>query len=490
MSQELSTTQPEGTTLRRGVVGLAGAATMGAIMMSPALGLYGNWGPLALDVGIIAPLMIFLGLLIALPTAVSYAVIAREMPSAGSAYTWLWRALTPSAGIWIGWILIGYYVVAVILQPYLFGLYFNELVAYVGITGIDPYITYLVGVAIITLIGIVLVYGGIQLSVRGSIVMIAIEIVVAGGLALTILASNLDKLSLEPFNPNALGGLGTTGIGLALIIMVLSYTGFDVISTVAEESHSPRTMIPRATILSLFGVAAFWIFGMYAFSIAVPMDEVQDLVAQGMTPVVPIAADYWGAGKILIILTALTAATGVYVACAVGASRVLFAMGREGTLPSALSGLHPRYKTPWKANHVVFAASILATVVWPWWLDGNIIRAFVWWAGAIAFFALVTYLFVNLANLLYFNRVVPTKRNVFTNILIPIIGLVVDGWVLYKAFFETLLGLPDWRDGIAIVAFCLIVAALGIVYVLWVRARKPELLQQQALVFDEGKKEA
>jgi len=141
MSQELTASQPESTTLQRGVVGLAGAATMGAIMMSPALGLYGNWGPLALDVGIIAPLMIFLGLLIALPTAISYAVIAREMPSAGSAYTWLWRALTPSAGIWIGWILIGYYIVAVIIQPYLFGLYFNELLAWAGVTGVDPYVT-------------------------------------------------------------------------------------------------------------------------------------------------------------------------------------------------------------------------------------------------------------------------------------------------------------------------------------------------------------
>jgi len=37
-------------TLKRGVVGLVGAATLGAIMMSPALGLYGNWGPLAQDV--------------------------------------------------------------------------------------------------------------------------------------------------------------------------------------------------------------------------------------------------------------------------------------------------------------------------------------------------------------------------------------------------------------------------------------------------------
>ena len=79
--------------------------------------------------------------------------------------------------------------------------------------------------------------------------------------------------------------------------MVLSYTGFDVISTVAEESHSPRSMIPRATIIATVGVAAFWIFGVYALSISVPTDKVEELVASGMTPVVPIAADYWGAGR-------------------------------------------------------------------------------------------------------------------------------------------------------------------------------------------------
>ena len=93
---------PQSTaTLKRGVVGLVGAATLGAIMMSPALGLYGNWGPLAQDVGVIGPLIFVLGLFIALPTAISYAVIARVMPSSGSAYTWLWRSLTPAAGIWM-----------------------------------------------------------------------------------------------------------------------------------------------------------------------------------------------------------------------------------------------------------------------------------------------------------------------------------------------------------------------------------------------------
>ena len=236
------------TTLRRGAVGLVGAATLGAIMMSPALGLYGNWGPLAQDIGVIGPLIFLLGLLIALPTAISYASIARVMPSSGSAYTWLWRSLTPSAGIFIGWILIGYYIVAVILQPYLFGLYFNELLAFLGITGVSTYVGGVIGVLLVTAVAAFFVYGGIQLSIRGTVILIAFESLVAGGLALTIILTKAGQgdLSFAPFDPSQIGG--AKDIGLALIIMVLSYTGFDVISTVAEETHSPRTLIPRATI--------------------------------------------------------------------------------------------------------------------------------------------------------------------------------------------------------------------------------------------------
>jgi amino acid transporter len=292
-------------------------------------------------------------------------------------------------------------------------------------------------------------------------------------------------LTLAPFDPSQIGGLGSAGIGLALIIMVLSFTGFDVISTVAEETHSPRTLIPRATLIATLGVAAFWVFGIYALSIAVPISQVEDLVATGLTPVVPIADQYWGAGRVLVILTALTAATGVYIACTVGASRVLYAMGREGTLPRSLGKLNDRFKTPWNAQHLVFGTSIVVTLLWPFWLDGNIIRAFVWWAGSIAFFALMTYLFVNLANILYFNRIRPERRNIFTNILVPIAGLIIDGLVLWNAFFVSLWDLEDWRDGKAIVLFCIGVAIVGIGYVLFIRSRRPALLTQQNLLFDE-----
>lgn len=79
---------PVASTLRGGAVGLVGLVTLGAVMMSPATGLYGNWGPMAALVGQPTPLVFAAALLISLPTAISYAMVSRAMPSAGSAFTW------------------------------------------------------------------------------------------------------------------------------------------------------------------------------------------------------------------------------------------------------------------------------------------------------------------------------------------------------------------------------------------------------------------
>ena len=500
--REQVTEGQSGPTLRKGSLGLAGAATLGAIMMAPALGLYGNWGPMAQDIGQVGPLIFLAGLLVSIPTAISYAVISRKMPSSGSAYTWLWRALSPSIGIWIGWMLIGYYVIAVILQPYLFGIYFSELLKYFNFisapaAGGYDYLPYLVGVVIVTALGGILVYGGIQLSVKSTLVVMAIEVAVVTILCLTILVvkGTNGGFSLEPFNPNALaapeGKTAWDAFFAAMILAVLSYTGFDVISTVAEETKSPRSIIPQATLISCIGVGLFWTFGSWALSIAVPMSQVNDLVASGFTPIVPIAKEFLGAFDLVVIITALTAATGVFVATAVGATRVVFAMGREGTLPSVFGKVEGRTQAPWNAGHLVFAISLIATIVWPLWLTNtgtgspDPLASFVWFAGAITFFALVVYIFVNLSNTIFHWRFARSEFNVITNLIVPIIGIVVDVVLMWNAFFVSLWNASDFRIGQAVVYACIAVLALGVVYTLWLRTTKPALLKGQALVFEE-----
>jgi len=101
--------------LKRNVLGLVGVATMGAVIMSPSLGLYFNWAPMSITAGKIAPLIFLVALLISLPTAVSYAMVSKELPAAGQAYTWLWRALRPSAGIWLVIVGLPIAIVALIL---------------------------------------------------------------------------------------------------------------------------------------------------------------------------------------------------------------------------------------------------------------------------------------------------------------------------------------------------------------------------------------
>jgi len=109
----------------------------------------------------------------------------------------------------------------------------------------------------------------------------------------------------------------------------------------------------------------------------------------------------------------------------------------------------------------------------------------VWFAGAITFFALVVYIGVNLSNILFFRG--KPGFNLLTNLVIPVIGIAVDLVLLWNAFFVSLWNASDFRIGQAVVYACLIVLAIGVVYTLWVRQHRPDLLKKDALVFGEDR---
>jgi putrescine importer len=115
--------------LKADAIGALGVAALGTVMMAPALGIYANLGLISADSGEVAPAVFLLALACTLPTAVCYALIAREIPSAGSAYSWLSESINPFVGTWVGLLLVATYFFASILQPMLFGLFFNELLA-------------------------------------------------------------------------------------------------------------------------------------------------------------------------------------------------------------------------------------------------------------------------------------------------------------------------------------------------------------------------
>jgi amino acid transporter len=459
---------------------LLGVGTLGAVMLSPALGIYGTFAAMETTAGAVTPLLFLLALFIALPSAVSYAMVAKEMPAAGSAYTWLWRSTKPGVGLWVGWIMATYYVVVIFLQPIIFGLFFNELLKWFGIDG--GTLTYALGVVAATAIVMPAVYKDVNVSAKTALCFMAFEMVTVLALSLTILwvVGGDGKLSAAPFDPSTAKG-GVTAITSAVLFGILSFTGFDVASTVAEEAKTPKKLIPLATIVAVLVVGVFWIFTSWAFSLSVPVSEVESLASQGVTPITPIANDYWHKADIIVTITGLTASLGTYVAGMVAIGRVLFAMGRDNTMPRPFARLNDKYGTPWAALHLGFALVLTVCVVVA--VIAGPFNVWIWCGSATVFFALVTYAFVHLANFAYYRRHKRSAFHWFWNAVIPAIGLAVIGYALYKSFFTGL-----WSNGFAlgqsVVLFSLAWAVIGVVYVLVLRRTRPEAFDQQGALLE------
>jgi amino acid transporter len=210
---------------------------------------------------------------------------------------------------------------------------------------------------------------------------------------------------------------------------------------------------------------------------AIPIEEVVAAVKSDIIPVVPIAKKYWGAGDIIIILTGLIAGLGVYLATVLGTSRVIFAMARDGSMASSLGKLNARYQTPWNALHLTFCLTLIFVLL-PSAIFG-IYNTYMWWAKAVVFFALIVYIFVSIANPLFYYRYRRNQFSIFWNGIIGLISLIVNVYLLYKAFFVECWK-NDWATGKSVVVFAVFWMLVGLFYILYLKKKSPGLFLKKA----------
>ena len=476
----MSVTEPKDsrpTHLKADAIGSLGAIALGVAMMGPALGIYANLGPISAGAGKVSPAVFLIALLLTLPSALSYAFISQEIPSAGSAYTWLSKAINPFVGTWMGLLLIATYFIAVLLQPILFGLFFNEVLA-IFLPAKIGYGTWLVGVFLSTIIVALLAYPGIEMSTKGSMAVTVLGLAVVLGLAGTVLAISFGRGTLEvsPFNPAASLG-GAQGFFRGLVFALLSFVGFSVITTAAEETHSPRSIIPRVVVWACLLLGLTWTFCAWGLSLALPAAAWADYVSKGINPVSIVARQYWRGGAIIVTLTALAAVLGVYLASAVGYARVAYAMGRDGTLPAVLGKLHPKYKVPWNAQHLVFIVALAVAVIWGRWL--GLYGSYEWWGSSLVFFAMVSNAVVNIGCTVFFFRF---RREVFhwwRHGVLPGVGILSNFLPLYYCFGPDLWN-AGWEKGQSIVILSFGLVAVSALYTIGLAIFRPEVLRRVA----------
>jgi len=332
-------------------------------------------------------------------TAYSYGRMVIAQPTAGSAYSYASKAFGRPLGFMVGWALLLDYIFLPMINYLVIGLYMQDY-----FPSIPQEVWIIVAVVLVTglnILGIRLLAGMNLLFVAAQFVFIA----VFAAMAIAKIASDVHVRSYSAPFYDSNTDLGLVFSGAA--ILALSFLGFDAVSTLSEETENPRQKIPKAILLCALIGGLVYIFQAYLGHLAFPdyrsFANHQDVASADVMKFI-------GQDFLNSFFTAVYVAGAFACAMASQASvaRILFAMGRDGSLPkSFFYRLHPKYRTPVTANLLVGLFGLTALFI-----------SLATVSSMISFGALAAFSFVNLAVIkTYWGR-----GNVFAYVVLPFLG--------------------------------------------------------------------
>ena len=356
---------------------------------------------------------IFIAMIAMLFTAVSYGRMARVYPRAGSAFTYVSEELNPKLGYVVGWAMLMDYL----LNPVICVIWCGQAARNV-VSGV-PYGFWVVAFALLTTF---LNTRGIQTSSRvNAILSIAMSLVVVLflGEAFRYISSTVHPTSrnlLQPFYDPATFSTATVSRGTS--VAVLTYIGFDGISTMAEEVENPRRNIQLATVFTCLIIGLLSMVQVYAAQLVWPASQP---FAESMvdTAFVHVAARVGGTFLFqLLNATLLVANLGSAIAAQFGASRLMYSMGRDRSLPPQVFGVvDARHHVP--RNNVLIVGAIA--------LMGAFLLTYEKGAELLNFGAFIAFIGVNAAALVHYRF--RSQEKVTLPFLIPALGIVVCGFI-------------------------------------------------------------
>lgn len=362
------------------------------------------------------PTVYLIGIFAMFFTALSYRHMSREFSVAGSVYAYVQRGWNPHIGFICGWLILADYL----LVPAL--LYRFSATWLQGIAPAVPLFAYvLVFIVVITFINV----RGIRLAAEANFILLAIELIALAlfiGIGLWYVlgrGGGAGGLAIKPFYQS--GHMNLSFLATATSLAVLSFLGFDAISTLAEETVHPQRTVGNATVAALFVLGGIFVLQTYVAALIHPDYKTLDPVLGFFN----LSREAGGAFLYYttLIVSIISAGIANALVAQTAVARVLYSISRDGLLPasSVLAKVHPRYRTPANATLLVAVLSIVIALSVP--LE-QITRF-------VNFGALTAFMVLHAAVIVHFfirghHR---DARGVVLYLVLPLIGLGVIAYV-------------------------------------------------------------
>jgi amino acid transporter len=349
---------------------------------------------------------ILIAMVAMLCTAVSYGRMARVYPSAGSAFTYVAREIHPAAGYVTGWSMVMDYIVNPLICTIWCAGQAHEFAPGLPVWGWKIFFA-----VVFTLLNM----QGIKTSAR-------VNTALAAGMSAVVVLVFVTTIRYIFGHPHSAPGYFTrpfydpqtftfSDLFGCTSLAVLTYIGFDGISTLSEEAENPRRNIMLATVLTCLAVGILSASEVYVAQLVWPASEPfpnQD------TAYVYAAARTWAPLFTILGATLLVANFGSGMGAQIGAARLLYGMGKSNALPKSFFGkIDAKHHVP--RNNVVFIGVIV--------LAGSFFLTFEKGIELLNYGALIAFMGVNASSFMHYFVRQPEKR--ITNFIIPMVGFFV-----------------------------------------------------------------
>ena len=333
-------------------------------IMAPTAAMALNGVGVAANVGRAVPLAMIIATIGVFLVSFAFVRLARYYAHAGSVYAFSGATLGPRAGFFSGWALLGTYLAFTVASTCEVGLFFPAFLNGAGIwSGTEWIWVSLIAAGLIW----GLAYGDVKVVTR---VLLSIE-----GISITLIVILMIviflKLAGVGTHPPGAGyssdvfrlpsGVTRSALGLGIVLAFLSFGGFEGAAALGEETENPRREVPRAIRNAVIAAGVFytlcfmaqsWGFGTGAKGVAE--------FASSQSPLGDLATSYVGTWMAnLINLGAAVSGFASALGAAVGASRILYAMGRDGLGPRQLGESSARTGAPAFALAVVMVIALV-----------------------------------------------------------------------------------------------------------------------------------
>ena len=349
---------------------------------------------------------ILIAMVAMLATAVSYGKMARVYPSAGSAFTYVAREIHPAAGYITGWSMVMDYIVNPLICTIWCAGQAHEFAP-----GLPVWSWKIFFAVVFTLLNL----QGIKTSAR-------VNAGLAAGMSAVVVVVFVTTIRYIFGHPHSDPGFFTRpfydpqtftfdNLSGCTSIAVLTYIGFDGISTLSEEAENPRRNIMLATVMTCLAVGILSAAEVYVAQLVWPAS--QPFPNQDQAYVFA-AARAWAPMFTIVGATLLVANFGSGMGAQIGAARLLYGMGKSNALPKSFFGqIDAKHGIP--RNNVLFIGAIV--------LIGSFFLTFGRGIELLNYGALLAFMGVNASSFVHYYWKGAEKT--VLSFMVPVVGFFV-----------------------------------------------------------------